>query len=170
MTTIAPEQTGFELERFQFAGPDRLEVEGRWFGVRGRRFVRPVLTVQVRGRRRRLLASLEHKPWTADEGQMWIAAFPWRGSQEDVSGGELEVGALTVELPAPGGATQGARRRRRSPRPRTRRPRSRPPRSSPRSASRRPRCARRWRRASSWSATSPAPAPSWPACAAAGGA
>ena len=111
MSTIAPEQTGFELERFQWSAPDRLEVEGRWFGVRGRRFVRPVLTVQVRGRRTRLLASLEHKPWTADEGESWLAAFPWQGSHDDVGEAELEVGALTVDLPAPGGPTRSPRRR-----------------------------------------------------------
>jgi hypothetical protein len=109
--TVAPEQTGFELERFQWSDPDRLEVEGRWFGVRGRRFVRPVLTVQVAGRRRRLLALLEHKPWNADEGETWIAAFPWDGSHDDVGDGELEVGALTVDLPPPGGAKRAHKRR-----------------------------------------------------------
>ena len=109
--TIAPEQTGFELERFQWSTPDRLEVEGRWFGVRGRRFVRPVLTVQVNGRRKRLLALLEHKPWLPDEGEAWIAAFPWTGSHDGVGEGELEVGALTVDLPAPGGARRSRRRK-----------------------------------------------------------
>jgi hypothetical protein len=110
--TIAPEQTGFELERFQWSAPDRLEVEGRWFGVRGRRFVRPVLNVQVGGgRRRRLLALLEHKPWAADEGAAWIAAFPWSGTQDGVGEAELEVGALTVDLPAPGGSRRSKRRK-----------------------------------------------------------
>ena len=104
MSTVAPEQTGFELDRFQWSEDGRLEVEGRWFGVRGRRFVRPVLTLQVSGGRRRLLAVLEHKPWAADEGAAWIAAFPWEGSHEDVGDAELEVGALTVDLPPPGGA------------------------------------------------------------------
>src|SRR4051794_17850489 len=104
MSAVAPEQTGFELDRFQWSEDDRLEVEGRWFGVRGRRFVRPVLTVQVAGRRRRLLALLEHKPWSADEGETWIAAFPWEGTHDAVGEGELEVGALTVDLPPPGGA------------------------------------------------------------------
>ena len=106
MSTVAPEQTGFELDRFQWSGEDRLVVEGRWFGVRGRRFVRPVLTVRVAGARRRLLALLEHKPWAADEGTAWIAAFPWDGPRDDVGDAELEVGALTVDLPPPGGAEQ----------------------------------------------------------------
>jgi hypothetical protein len=110
MSTVAPEQTGFELDRFQWSEDDRLEVEGRWFGVRGRRFVRPVLTVQVGGGRRRLLAVLEHKPWMADEGTAWIAAFPWEGSHEAVGDAELEVGALTVDLPPPGGPERPAKR------------------------------------------------------------
>jgi hypothetical protein len=101
--TLAREQTGFQLERFQWTAPDRLELEGRWYGVRGRRFVRPVLTVEVRGRRRRLLALLEHKPWPADEGAPWIAAFPWEGAHEGTGSAELEVGSLTVDLPPPGG-------------------------------------------------------------------
>jgi hypothetical protein len=110
MTTVAPEQTGFELDRFQWSEDDRLEVEGRWFGVRGRRFVRPVLTVRVAGTRRRLLAVLEHKPWNADEGAVWMAAFPWAGSHEDVSDAELEVGALTVDLPPPGSPERAGKR------------------------------------------------------------
>ena len=110
MSTVAPEQTGFELDRFQWSEDGRLEVEGRWFGVRGRRFVRPVLTVQVGGARRRLLAVLEHKPWMAVEGTVWVAAFPWEGSHEDVGDAELEVGALTVDLPPPGGPEQPSKR------------------------------------------------------------
>ena len=117
MSTVAPEQTGFELDRFQWSGDDRLEVEGRWFGVRGRRFVRPVLTVQVGGARRRLLALLEHKPWNADEGATWIAAFPWDGPHDDVGEGELEVGALTVDLPPPGGKRTRERHKAESPAP-----------------------------------------------------
>jgi hypothetical protein len=74
--------------------------------------VRPVLTVQVAGRRKRLLALLEHKPWTADEGAEWIAAFPWDGPHADVGDAELEVGALTVDLPPPGGAKRSHKRRR----------------------------------------------------------
>ncbi|MBV9820507.1 MAG: hypothetical protein JOZ07_19430 [Solirubrobacterales bacterium] len=56
----------------------RLEISGRWSGVRGRRFVRPTLTLTVgaRAERRRWLAELEHKPWSANDGDLWTAAFP----------------------------------------------------------------------------------------------
>ena len=59
----------FEVERFKWTSDDRLEVTGRWFGVRGRRFMRPTLHVRVDGRRRRLIAVLDHKPWAADAEQ-----------------------------------------------------------------------------------------------------
>jgi hypothetical protein len=69
----------FEVDRFEWTSGDRLEITGRWFGVRGRRFVRPVLNVQLPGGRRRLIALLEHKPWAPHEGEAWIAAFSWDG-------------------------------------------------------------------------------------------
>lgn len=48
---------------------------GRWFGVRGRRFVRPTLTLVHKGAAVRALADLEHKPWAAEDGEIWTAAF-----------------------------------------------------------------------------------------------
>jgi hypothetical protein len=50
-------------------------VAGRWFGVRGRRFVRPTLTLLQKGAEVRSLADLEHKPWAAEDGEVWTAAF-----------------------------------------------------------------------------------------------
>jgi hypothetical protein len=107
-TAQGPAFTGvdFEVERFGWTSGDRLEVTGRWFGVRGRRFVRPVLNVQLPGGRRRLIALLEHKPWAPHEGEAWIAAFSWEGEQAGVEAVELEVGpSLVVELPVPSGGT-----------------------------------------------------------------
>jgi hypothetical protein len=93
----------FELDRFEVGEGDRLELRGRWFGVRGRRFVRPTLTlVSEAGPARRALADLEHKPWAADDGDSWEAAFPWRGDGE-VYEAELAVAPdITITLPAPG--------------------------------------------------------------------
>ena len=78
----------FEVERFERAGPDRLEVAGRWYDVRGRRFVRP--TLEVAGARP-LLALLEHKPWAPVEGEEWVAAFPWDGEPAELEHAELAV-------------------------------------------------------------------------------
>jgi hypothetical protein len=99
---LAPDVT-FDVDRFDWAGDDRLELVGRWSGVRGLRFVRPVLTVPVAGRRRRLVALLEHKPWVASDGDEWVAAFSWEGHREAVGPAQLAVGpSLVVDLPAPG--------------------------------------------------------------------
>ena len=66
----------FEVERFEPRGGDQLVLSGRWFGLRGRRFVRPTLTLGSGDSRQRALADLEHKPWAAEDGELWEAAFP----------------------------------------------------------------------------------------------
>jgi hypothetical protein len=103
----------FEVERFEWTAGDRLELAGRWFHVRGRRFLRPTLDVEVDGRIRRLLATLEHKPWASEEGEVWQAAFAWDGDVADIDAAQLTVGPdLAVEL-GPPAATDGLRSRRR---------------------------------------------------------
>jgi hypothetical protein len=101
----ASSEVDFELERFERTREDRIEISGRWYGLRGRRFVRPVLNLHTGGgSRRRAIALLEHKPWAADDGETWLAAFAWPPGAGDVEGAELEVGpGLIVDLPAPGG-------------------------------------------------------------------
>jgi hypothetical protein len=93
----------FEVERFEWVDGDRLEVTGRWYGLRGHRFVRPVLVVQAAGdEQRRLLAVLDHKPWAAEDGDEWIAAFPWEGEPLELTSAELAVApSLAVDLPVP---------------------------------------------------------------------
>jgi hypothetical protein len=103
----------FEVDRFAWLEGGRLEVVGRWFGIRGRRFLRPTLDVEVDGEPRRMLALLEHKPWAADDGEEWIAAFEWTGEPVALGAAELAVGQeLAVELPAPSGAPRAKRRAR----------------------------------------------------------
>ncbi|MEA2445727.1 MAG: hypothetical protein QOJ12_3019 [Thermoleophilales bacterium] len=98
----------FEVERFEWAADDRLELEGRWFGLRGRRFIRPTLDVDVDGEQRRLLALMEHKPWAALDGEAWLAAFAWDGDHAEIAA-QLAVGSdLSFELPQPGGASTAA--------------------------------------------------------------
>ncbi len=84
----------FELERLELDG-DRLVVSGHWSGVRGLRFVRPMLL----DRRRRILATLEHKPWEPSLDRAWVAAFPWEGDVVDVDALTLAVAPqVTVAL------------------------------------------------------------------------
>ena len=71
------EPASFEVEHFKLDGNACLEVRGRWFGVRGRRFMRPALTTVTDGREQRILAVLDHKPWNAEDGEIWHAAFPY---------------------------------------------------------------------------------------------
>jgi hypothetical protein len=103
---VAP-GVAFEVQRFEWTSPDRLELVGRWFGLRGQRFLRPTLDVQVDGERRRMLAVLEHKPWAPEEGRDWVAAFTWRGEPGNFDDAELTVSPdLAVQLPAPGGSVE----------------------------------------------------------------
>src|SRR5918992_885681 len=105
----ASSEVDFELERFERTAEDRIEISGRWYGLRGRRFVRPVLNLNSGGSRRRAIALLEHKPWAAEDGQVWLAAFRWPEGAGEVSGAELEVGpGLLVDLPAMGGKAGAA--------------------------------------------------------------
>ena len=97
----------FEVERFDWQA-DQLEIRGRWYGVHGRRFVRPTLHARVDGRRRRMLALLDHKPWSPDEAGTWIAAFAWRGEREELTSARLEVAPdIVFDLPLPGAVTPG---------------------------------------------------------------
>src|SRR4051794_8577158 len=119
------DQLAFELESFEWRADDRLEVTGRWYGVRGLRFVRPTLHARAEGRRRRMIALLDHKPWAADTEGLWTAAFTWRGPREAITSAELQVAPdVVLELPEPGSAAPGPAL---TPRPRTR---PEPPRAS----------------------------------------
>jgi hypothetical protein len=94
----------FELEQFEQSG-GRLRVLGRWSDVRGMRFMRPTLTVGDR----RVLAVLDHKPWMPEEGQPWIAEFPWDGDVADIDPqlAELAVApSVAVSLASPGVAVE----------------------------------------------------------------
>ena len=95
----------FALDSFELAD-GRLVVAGRWYGVTGRRFVRPVLKAPGQ---RRLVALLDHKPWSAEDGAPWLAAFPDGGY---AGPSRLQVAPdIAVELPAAGpGAGDGAPR------------------------------------------------------------
>src|SRR4051794_3633919 len=117
-TTAAEDRpgiAGFELERLEWTAPDRLEVAGRWFGVRGLRFMRPALDLHASEGRHRLLALLEHKPWAAEDGEEWVAAFPWEGDRVEPIAAELAVGPnVAVELSLPGSDGKPAGRARKA--------------------------------------------------------
>jgi len=104
----------FELARFEVMG-DRCQVQGRWSGVRGRRFMRPALTAVVDGRLVRLLADLADKPWTAEDGQPWQATFPYTLERAELQEAELTVAPdVTITLPAPQRPARAAARKKSS--------------------------------------------------------
>ena len=99
------------MERLAAIEDGRVEVSGRWFGVRGRRFVRPTLTLTLGddGPQQRWLADLEHKPWAALDGEPWMAAFPVDVELAGASSIELSVAPdIEIMLRAPEGATGSA--------------------------------------------------------------
>src|SRR3954469_23528890 len=98
----------FDLQRLEAVEGGRIEVEGTWSGVRGLRFVRPALILHGDEGERTLLATLEHKPWAAEEGRSWRAAFPWEGGKLDVADLELAV-APSVVVPLGAGAPRTLR-------------------------------------------------------------
>jgi hypothetical protein len=92
-------EVAFELERFAWTPPDRLEVVGRWSGLEGRRLGRPLLTLVLESWR---------EPLTAQPGKhfgpggTWRALFTYDGRPEAITGAELEIGRrLVVDLPPP---------------------------------------------------------------------
>src|SRR5579862_6062847 len=101
--TSGADRISFEVESMASDDQGRLVVNGRWFGVRGRRFVRPTLTVTVNadGSEQRTLADLEHKPWAAEDGEPWIAAFPLETELKEAKRLELSVAPdIAVDLPS----------------------------------------------------------------------
>lgn len=102
---------GFELERLGI-DDGKVRVAGWWYGVRGRRFIRPSLRAIGAGSRARALAELEHKPWSPEDEQPWLAEFVWEHPLHDVEAFELAVApdlAVRIPLPAtPARADKGA--------------------------------------------------------------
>jgi hypothetical protein len=99
------------VERVVASGPDRVEVAGRWFGVRGRRFVRPTLTIRrsARDPETRALADLEHKPWAAEDGELWVAVFTVSVDLEEAAELQLSVAPdITVALRPAGQGLAGS--------------------------------------------------------------
>jgi len=90
----------FALDALKQDDDGRVELTGRWYGVRGRRFVRPSLTLALKsgGIERRALADLAHKPWAAEDGEPWTAAFPLGVALGDANEVELSV-APDISVP-----------------------------------------------------------------------
>src|SRR5579875_2209351 len=89
----------------------RVRVVGRWFGVRGLRFVRPALILTAAdGAERRLLAELDDKPWAASDGEPWRATFALASADELERAARVELSVapdVNVELRGAGAPADG---------------------------------------------------------------
>jgi len=92
----------FTLERFEWSDEGRIELAGVWNGVPGDTFARPALLMDVEGKSRRVAALMDHKPWSAQEGERWEAAFKWEEEPAAIESVRLRVASgIELELPPP---------------------------------------------------------------------
>ena len=90
----------FELERFVWATPDRLEIDGRFVGLDAAPPADPVLVLHGDDRTHRL-AAVTDGVVDGDEGH-WHAAFAWQEPPTAFGTAQLELGdELYLELPEP---------------------------------------------------------------------
>jgi hypothetical protein len=92
----------FELRRFGWATPDRLEIDGRFVGLGEAPAGEPVLVLRGAESTQRLTAVTESTASDAADGEDWHAAFAWQETPTAFDVAELELGDdLVVELPKP---------------------------------------------------------------------
>src|SRR5918999_2061009 len=96
----------FELERFVWGAPDRLEISGTFAGVGDPPAGSPLLVVRGNGDTHRLPAVLDSVSGPPADGHRWLAAFAWLEAPVAFDAAVLELGDLVVELPEPGARRQ----------------------------------------------------------------
>jgi hypothetical protein len=103
----------FELRRFGWGTPDRLEVSGMFDGLRDTPAgAAPVLVVREGESVHRLPAVPDSFDGPPEDGQVWQAQFAWQDPPVAFSAAELELGAdLVVDLPEPATKRRRARPR-----------------------------------------------------------
>src|SRR3954447_19676912 len=74
--TADAQQVSFELDSFAWAGPERLEVGGRWSGLRDHQLGNPELIVELKDHIVRLSPLSRAPPRVGTDGE-WSAAFFW---------------------------------------------------------------------------------------------
>jgi hypothetical protein len=103
----------FELERFEWGAPDRLEVSGTFGGLRDvPADGSPVLVVRAGERMHRLPAIPDSLAGPPEEGRLWRSAFAWQDAPVAFDVAELQLGAdIVVELPKAGAKRRLSRHR-----------------------------------------------------------
>ena len=102
----------FELRRFAWGTPDRLEVSGMFGDLPATPADAPVLVVRAGETVHRLPAVPDSLDGPPADGRVWQAQFAWQDPPVAFRGAELQLGAdLIVELPEPGSKRRLARPR-----------------------------------------------------------
>ena len=93
----------FELKRFVWATPDRLELAGTFGGLQDTSVdAAPVLVVRAGDNVHRLPAVADTLDGPPEEGRVWQAAFAWQDAPVAFGVAELHLGGgLVVHLPEP---------------------------------------------------------------------
>jgi hypothetical protein len=93
----------FELERFAWGGPDRLQLSGRFTGLGEVPPDAPVLVVSGPEHTHRLEALPGSLSGSLEDGSPWSAEFAWQEPPVAFDAAMLELGPeIVVELPEPG--------------------------------------------------------------------
>jgi hypothetical protein len=92
----------FELDRFAWGAPDRLELSGTFVGLRDVPRDDPVLVLRGAERTHRLAVLPDSLDGSPEDGQRWRAAFAWKEAPTAFEVAELEFGGdISIELPEP---------------------------------------------------------------------
>jgi DNA repair exonuclease SbcCD ATPase subunit len=93
----------FELQRFAWGAPDRLELAGTFTGLDGSPSDLPVLVLTGADRTHRLPAAPDDVSGAPENGRPWHAAFVWQEAPAAFQAAVLQLGGeLAVDLPEPG--------------------------------------------------------------------
>jgi len=103
----------FELKRFGWLTPDRLELSGTFGGLPDARLdASPVLVVLAGDHEHRLAAVPDSLSGPPRDGRFWQAAFAGRDAPAEFDAAQLQLGGgLVVELPAAGAKQRLSRAR-----------------------------------------------------------
>lgn len=92
----------FDLERFEWAAPDRLQLAGTFAGLGDGAAAPPTLVLHGSERSHRLPAVEGDGSGPPEDGEPWTATFAWQDAPEAFDTAELELGDdVSIQLPEP---------------------------------------------------------------------
>ena len=109
---MATQRPMFELARFAWGAPDRLELSGTFVGVPDVPADAPTLVISGANGVHRLPVVPESVSGPPEDGRRWEAVFAWQEPPVAFEVAELQFGDdMVVELPEPGGRRTRSRRK-----------------------------------------------------------